>query len=159
MFFVPIDRDKHLSIVKNSAQLVFLAINYNSPKCLDFFLTLRESLKEQHPQLFDEIDGLVEPDRDNKNPLHFLARQMLGSEIVTLLENHVKSLQDIIEEPDDTGLTPLLMAVKRNNEEMARYLVKHGANFEKIIKGQSPINIAIANGQTDVLEEMLQARK
>ena len=159
MFFVPTDLDERLSIVKKSGHLVLLAIEYNSSDCLNFFLTLRESFKEQYPELFDKIDGLVEPDRGNKNALHFLARQKSGSERVKLLEDHVEALQGIIDKPDDTGLTPLLMAVKRNNEEMARYLVKHGANFEKIIKGQSPINIAIANGQTDVLEEMLQARK
>ena len=101
------------------------------------------------------------PDRDNKNALHFLARQKSRSKRAqkVLREDHVEALQDIIDKPDDTELTPLLMAVKSNNEKIAKYLVKNGANFEKMIKNQSPINIAVENGQTNVLEEMLQARK
>ena len=129
-------------------------------KCLKYLL---ERHREYEPVLkerkgIDQADGFIDNDL-HKNAYHYVAMRdrKVGHEAADILKEFPSILKCIVNKPDKNGITPLLTAVKRNNETAAKLLVQIiGPDFNKICNGQSPIHIAVTDDQVGVLEEMIK---
>eukprot|EP00049_Salpingoeca_infusionum_P023690 m.13440 g.13440 ORF g.13440 m.13440 type:complete len:815 (+) comp5943_c0_seq1:556-3000(+) len=75
-----------------------------------------------------------------------------------LLDLLLSSSTVAIDLPDDQGATPLLHAVKHHNVEATQTLLRYGANINlKDVTGSSPLSVACAHGQPNLLQALLLA--
>ena len=142
---------------------VLLAFEYNSLSCLEYLLQQHKDSSDEYQYLdMDEVSAFIYPpeqDMAGKNAFHVLAMRERADKMLEILDKHENYLKDlkIINKGDKTNATPLLFAVKRNNREIAKYLIERGADFElRDNYNQSPIKVALMEGQEDVVREMLK---
>ena len=132
-------------------------------RCLDFILRQHKKFHAAVGEGVDEVDAFVHPEMNGKNAFHILAAKTPGSETIEKLEKYNDFLKNlnIFNRPEDSNeATPLLIAVKWNNNEIAKYLIQNDVDFTTRDKnGQSPINIAVREGQEVIVREMLSHGK
>ena len=83
-------------------------------------------------------------------------RSSLGT--MQLVANYPNFMTEFVNKPDSEGSTPLVIAIKANNVEIALYLLDSGNEdviIQKNSRKESPIYLAALNGQTDIIKEIL----
>ncbi|VDO14467.1 unnamed protein product [Rodentolepis nana] len=119
-----------------------------------------------------DIVGLKEPGQPPVNhSFHKLSQVFTPKNIVSLKEpvdnNDEASVSVLLshncnlEKYDNFGLTPLTLAVNKNNIHMVRYLVAQGAVFYKYLEGPElpPLPFAAIVGRFDILQETDREKK
>jgi hypothetical protein len=80
-------------------------------------------------------------------PLHIAVGEQCNLDIAKALVRNGAP----INEPTQTGFTPLFAAVAAGKSEAARWLLENGADpyVENFVDGASPLDVAMVRGQTD----------
>ena len=166
-----------LSIISTIHQRIFEAVEYNSLKCLKELLTIYEKLRESDYS-YDGI-GPIEIDKplryrkfghnwfNDEDPkessLHVVASRCSAIRAMQIIEKYPNFMHYHVDATDEHGSTPLLIAVKRNNVDVAKRLLNYEvkrANITKTNKSnESPIYLAALNGRVEILKEMLKLCK
>lgn len=63
-----------------------------------------------------------------------------------------------LNDADDSGLTPLVAAIRVGDAALVRRLLQAGASIEKAGKGSSPLHVAAERGDLAVIEALLAGR-
>lgn len=148
------------------------AVELNSLKCLDYLCEIyeetitkhgsRKTLSTLNIQLYHRRFSLDWPssDRPRESPLHLIASRHSGLEAMKIVEKHSNFMNHFIDKPDDNQSTPLLIAIKRKNVEVAKRLIKYPNRKPDIKKtnlhGESPICVAARTGQAEIMAEILK---
>jgi ankyrin repeat protein len=79
---------------------------------------------------------------------------------IRIVEKHRDFMNNLVDEPfDDNANTPMLIAVRENYIEIAKWLTNlSGKNPDiekKNVKGESPIYLVALKGQVEVIKDML----
>ena len=118
-----------------------------------------------HIKLYHRRFGLNWPveERPKESPLHLIASRCSALGAMKVVEKYACFMQSLVDEPDSVGSSPLLIAVKRNNIEVAKCLMNNSTRKPEIdkrnSKNESPIYLAALNGQTVIMKEMLKECK
>lgn len=102
----------------------------------DVSLLLEGLEADADPNLKIEISGIK-----GLTPL-MVAAERTSLEMVTALTEYGANLDDVT---DELGYTPLLWAIKGDNEDIAKFLIDRGANIEPFAEGEadwSPLSMA-----------------
>ena len=87
--------------------------------------------------------------------LHRIAESYSAIGLMNILQKYPELVQPMLEQVDLTGSTPLHQAIKRKNVDIAKCLIRCGADYKKQNKREeTPIYLAVLNGQIDILEEI-----
>lgn len=74
---------------------------------------------------------------------------------LTLMENFNKISPEIINQKDEAGYTPLLLAAKNNRPELLIWLLENGADPNlSNAKGENAVTIALKNGNIHLLKNL-----
>jgi ankyrin repeat protein len=116
------------------------------------------------------FEGSVEvrPDQSESwyiynNNLTNLIREAAGDnnteDLIHLIANTTnEQRQEVINDCDNHGFTPLLLASSHGGAECVKILISHGANVNsKGANGRSSIIYAACNGNIDILQKLLDA--
>ena len=149
------------------------AVEFNSLKCLGHLLETYENLsklqsKSMKETKLPELDigmrrrrfGLNWPTDDipEGSPIHLMATRRSSLGTMQLVANYPNFMTEFVNKPDSEGSTPLVIAIKANNVEIALYLLDSGNEdviIQKNSRKESPIYLAALNGQTDIIKEIL----
>jgi ankyrin repeat protein len=79
---------------------------------------------------------------------------------IRIVEKHRDFMNNLVDEPfDDNANTPMLIAVRENYIEIAKWLInlpgKNPDIEKKNVKGESPIYLVALKGQVEVIKDML----
>ena len=142
------------------------AVELNSLDCLNYLLekynrNLRKPTASQN-EMRDHRLGINSHIGDRvakRYPLHVIASRCSDVKALDLVENYETFMEDHIDMGDSEDSTPLLIALKRRNDKVAKRLLKHkNCTRPDITKknkdGESPIMLAALFGQTSILMEM-----
>ena len=164
-------------IFRTIHQRIFEAVEYNSLKCLKELLTIYENLRESDYS-YGGIAS-IETDKqlryrkfghnwsNNEDPkessLHVVASRCSAIRAMKIIEKYPHFMNYHVDATDEHGSTPLLVAVKRNNVDVAKHLLDYEVNRTDITKtnksNESPIYLAVLNGRFEILKEMLKLCK
>lgn len=115
-------------------------------KIADQDLEQFETTIKSNPQL------LIEKDKNQRTLLHWTALQ--GRE--HLVEHLLSFPETMIDEPDDTAATPLILATLKGNINIVTWLLDKGADVNhKNQQGHSPLQYACSKGFKDIVEYLL----
>ena len=90
--------------------------------------------------LHQKPKDVTKTDADGRTPLHWAVLANDNAMVKAIIEDDAfaKWADDVIEAEDDSGWTPLHIAVANGNEELVAYLLDHGAD----------VNATTSNGTT-----------
>ncbi|XP_028402404.1 ankyrin repeat domain-containing protein 50-like [Dendronephthya gigantea] len=93
---------------------------------------------------------------DGRNVFHFAAQEVRNHELIKSIETSCPLKKELVDDPDDCGTTPLMLACHFNNHAMVRTLVRLGAKIDHVNKdGYSPIYRVTASGSAEILQLFL----
>lgn len=69
----------------------------------------------------------------------------------SMMENYKNKIND----PTDTGTSPLHFVMLGNNLELAKWLIKNGAVIQKNLDGQTPLHWACKEGNIEMVKLLL----
>ncbi|XP_028392143.1 transient receptor potential cation channel subfamily A member 1-like isoform X2 [Dendronephthya gigantea] len=147
---------------KTSIQFrIFQAVERNSLECLDVLCEMYEKEVSDEYSLFHRSIYFafgVQEERPKETALHLLATKTTSPEaILEVFARRPKFLNDLSDFPDSHGSTPLLVAIKHNNMDVVKRLLRTKPRVGKRNNdGESPILLAALNGYVDVIKEMLE---
>ena len=142
------------------------AVELNSLDCLNYLLekynrNLRKPTASQNEMRSHRfrINSQIGDKMAKSYPLHVIASRCSDVKALDLVENYETFMEDHIDMGDSEDSTPLLIALKRRNDKVAKRLLKHkNCTRPDITKknkdGESPIMLAALFGQTSILMEM-----
>ena len=138
------------------------AVDLNSLACLKYLLEkysrhlceLSTPENEMRNNRFG-IDSQIGFKMAKQYPLHVIASRCSDMKALDLVEKCQIFMEDHIDMADNEGSTPLLIAIKRRNNKVAKRLLNYRPDITKKNKDEeSPIMLAALTGQTDILMEM-----
>ena len=95
-------------------------------------------------------------ERPKVTALHLIASKHSSIKAMEVLEKQPKFLKDFSDIPDSHGSSPLLLAIKSNNMEVARRLLRRKPNVNKRNRhNETPILVAALNDNAEVIKEMM----
>ena len=120
---------------------------------------LKNLLEKYNKNLKKQTTSQIGDKMAKRYPLHVIASRCSDVKALDLVENCQTFMEDHINMVDSEGSTPLLIAVKRRNDRVAKRLLKYKNSTRPDITkknkvGESPILLAALLGQTDILMEM-----
>lgn len=97
---------------------------------------------------------LITKDNNQRTLLHWTAlqgREHLVEHLLTFPETN-----SVVDEPDDTAATPLILATLKGNINIVKWLLDKGADVNhKNQQGHSPLQYACSKGYKDIVEYLL----
>lgn len=147
---------KALSAANNSGDSAFLAA------CSKGNLEACKILLDQADK-FDLKSGLLEARNQNRDlPISVAisaAQQQQGGDVedlIDLLLQEISSTPHILNEPNQKGLTPVLVSCEQDNVALLRKLLSAGASLDvQDSTGSSPLAVAAFCGCADTVKELL----
>ncbi|XP_065081217.1 ankyrin repeat domain-containing protein 49 [Ochlerotatus camptorhynchus] len=118
---------------------------------------MRNTPKGMFVSGWDDPDELIEEDNDPKASLERLALWAAGENKLEVLEEVIGKKPSIVNVIDSDGYTPLHKACYNNNVEMAKLLLRHGANLEARTElGWTPLHSACKWNNAECVALLLQ---
>ncbi|XP_028392138.1 transient receptor potential cation channel subfamily A member 1-like [Dendronephthya gigantea] len=158
-FIVPVSPLSERSIQCRILQ----AAEQNSLKCLEVLCEMYEKAVSAEYCLFRPcicFTSGVLIERPKETALHVLAAKTTSVTVEAILEvfeRKQKFLNDFSDFPDGHGSTPLLVAIKHNNMDVVKRLLRTEPRVDKINDdSESPILLAALNDYAVVIKEMLE---
>ncbi|XP_055838337.1 ankyrin-3-like [Episyrphus balteatus] len=155
-----INRDLHHAVSYGNLEIVRALINLHGIHSSEShgYVLLRESIKLQRKEItkFLLISGSRVNSKRNRSvrsntPLHF-AIQNGDIEITLMLLDHAAD----INARNESGLSPLLIAIQEKQETIVDILLKRGAILNTCSKGISPLHHAVEMRLCNITEKLLQ---
>lgn len=111
-----------------------------------------EDFNELESKIMEDKSLVAQKDANHRTILHWAA--LKGRE--QLVEFLLKFGECQVDEPDDTNLTPLLLAVLKGSLPICKMLIERGANINQCnAKGQSAVKYAASKNHIEVLNYLL----
>ncbi|CAB4005753.1 TKL kinase, partial [Paramuricea clavata] len=139
------------------------AVELNSLKCLDVLCKkykMEEFSMEKDVVLFHRRYGLSFwplDERPKETALHVLASKLTSTNAMEVLKKRPKFLTDFSDVPDSHGSTPLLLAIKCNNNDVINGLLLAKPDVNKRnLHEESPLHVAAVNDHDHIIEEILK---
>lgn len=111
-----------------------------------------EDFVEAESKILENTDLVAQKDSNCRTLLHWAA--LNGKE--RLVEFLLKFQQCPVDEPDDMGATPLILATLKGNLAICKMLIERGADVNKAnINGHTPVKYAGSKNHKEVLTFLL----
>lgn len=107
---------------------------------------------EAESKISENRDLITQKDANHRLILHWAA--VMGKE--RLVEYLLKQQQCPIDEPDDTGATPLILATLKGSMVICKQLIERGANVnQRNLNGHTPVKYAGSKNHKELLAYLL----
>lgn len=111
-----------------------------------------EDFIDSESKILENTTLVTSKDANHRLILHWAA--VMGKQ--RLVELLLKFQECPVDEPDDTGATPLILATLKGSLEIAEMLIKRGANVNhRNFNGHSPVKYAASKNHKDLLVYLL----
>ena len=131
-------------------------------KCMEYLLQVYDEMDDRSRELEDTLTSTVEIVKRfmDSTYLHHIATSYSSQKLMNILQKHKNLIEPVLNQKDQVGTTPLHVAVKWHNVDIAKCLIQCEADvLSRNNRGETPVYLAALNGQVEILEEILQKCK
>lgn len=122
----------------------------------EYIIIVEDSISK-YSQLPKSISTMAKNEDDSviKSEPHF---EWCKDGVVSKFTSWLESNKDLINKPDESGLSLLHWACDRGREDIAKLLIKYGANVNIMdSEGEMPIHYALLNENEEILKILLKS--
>lgn len=118
----------------------------------DLMQIASEDFVESESKILEDTSLVTQKDANHRSILHWAA--IMGKE--RLVELLLKFKESPLDEPDDTGATPLILATLKGSMPICRMLIERGANVnQRNSNGHTPVKYASSKNHKELLSYLL----